>query len=207
MTLASLRTAFTLSDRELALIEAFDARFVETATHTNLVSRSTLDDRWQRHYADSLQLWPLVPAGAENLLDIGAGGGFPGIFLAILATVRRPALQLTLVDSVGKKAGFLADICDILELTNITVKAQRAEQLPERFDVITARAVAALPKLLALCQPRLEPGGTLILPKGSRAGEEVDAANRDWRMTLKRVDSETDPDATILVITELERRR
>lgn len=206
MTLAILKKTFELSSHETDLIERFDDLFMETSAHTNLVSRSTLAGRWHRHYADSLQLWPHIPDDALHLLDIGAGAGFPGLPLAILAQTRRPECRFVLVDSVGKKARFLQQAIATLDLTNVVAKAQRAETLSDRYDVITARAVTALPKLLALCAPLLKPDGTLILPKGARATQEVEEANADWRMGVKRVGSTTDPDATILVITEVERR-
>ena len=207
MTRDEVAERYCLSKRERADLDAFDRLFTETAAHTNLVSRATLPDRWARHYADSLQLWPLVPEGAKTLLDVGAGGGFPGIPLAILARERCPDLRLTLIDSVGKKTRFLAEAAHEIGLANVEVVNARVETLPGPYDVITARAVTALPRLLDLCTPRLAPGGTLILPKGARAEEELRDARRDWRLETNRVDSGTDADATILVITKPERLR
>lgn len=207
MTREEIAERYVLGEREREALEGFDRLFMETAAHTNLVSRATLPDRWARHYADSLQLWPLVPEGARTLLDVGAGGGFPGIPLAILARDRRPGLRLVLADSVGKKVRFLAEVVQALGLANTTATNARVEMLSGPFDVITARAVTALPRLLDLCVPRLAPGGALILPKGARAEEELREASRDWRLKTNRVDSETDEDATILVITKPERLR
>lgn len=206
MTLADLAREYGLTDGERRSLSAFDVLFTETAVHTNLVARATLPDRWQRHYADSLQLWPLLPDGATSLLDVGAGAGFPSIPLAILARARRPGLELTMADSVGKKARFVAEVIDALELPNAAATNARVEALPGRYDVVTARAVAALPKLLGLCVPRLAPGGVLILPKGARAEEEVEAARSGWRFAVNRVKSRTDEGASILVITQPERR-
>ena len=207
MTPEALRSRFALSEEEWRALAAFDEAFVRTAAHTNLVARSTLPDRWLRHYADSLQLWPLLPEGARTVLDVGAGGGFPGIPLAILARARRPDMKLTLADSVGKKARFLGQVIDELGLRNAVATDARVEALPYAFDVVTARAVASLPKLLDLAVPRLAPGGTLILPKGARAAEELADARSSWRFDAKRVDSATDERASILVITKPERLR
>ena len=207
MSIARLTERFALTDAERQRLEAFDAVFTRAAAHTNLVARSTLDDRWDRHYADSLQLWPLVPSGTQTMLDVGAGAGFPGLILAILAQDRAPGLRVTLADSVRKKARFLTEAIDAASLTNASATNARAETLADRYDVVTARAVTALPALLDLCAPRLVPGGTLILPKGARADEEVQNAERAWRFTAKRVKSATDPQATILVIIDPERRR
>ena len=205
MTLERLAREYALTGAEQATLADFDRLFTDTAAHTNLVARASLPERWDRHYADSLQLWPLLPEGTQTLLDVGAGAGFPGVPLAILARDRRPPLRITMADSVGKKARFIAEAITALGLPNATATNARVETLPDRYDVVTARAVAALPKLLDLCVPRLAPGGTLILPKGARADEEVEAARTGWRFAVNRVKSRTDEDATILVITEPER--
>ena len=206
MTLDDLARTHGLSNDEADKLARFDALFTETAAHTNLVSRATLPDRWTRHYADSLQLWPLIPAGADTILDVGAGAGFPGLPLAILAEGRAPYRRFTLSDSVGKKAAFMASVIEALGLTNAAATNARAETLPDRYGVVMARAVTALPKLLDLCVPRLAPGGTLILPKGARAEEELAAARERWQMEASLVQSQTDADARILVVTRPERR-
>lgn len=204
MTLSDLTRTYNLTTAEADRFAAFDALFMSVAAHTNLVSRATIPDRWRRHYADSLQLWPLVPDGAETLLDIGAGGGFPGVPLAILAADRQPDLRFTFADSVTKKAAFLQSAIDQLSLPNAVATNRRAETLPGRFDVVAARAVTALPKLLDLAVPLLAEGGTMIFPKGARAEEELAAASQRWKFEASRVISHTDPDATILVLTEPE---
>ncbi len=191
---------------ELERLSAFDEHLLEVAEHTNLLSRSTIEERWERHYADSLQLWALVPDRARTLLDIGSGAGFPGLILACLAAERRPNLRFTLCDSVGKKGAFLTSSAERVGLANTVVRNARAETLRGRFDVVTARAVMRLDRLLQLATPRLEAGGVMILPKGRAAEEEVREAKEGWRMTVERVESRTDSDATILVITEAERR-
>ena len=139
-------------------------------------------------------------------MDIGSGGGFPALPLAVMAAERRPDLALTLCESVRKKASFLEQAADAADLSNVTVRNVRAEALTDRFEVVTARAVASLDKLLALAVPLLRPGGTLIAPKGRRASEELDEAKKTWRVTAKRVKSETDPDAVVLILTDMERR-
>lgn len=199
---AAFLDGIAADEGERARFATFDRLLLETAAHTNLVARSSIPARWQRHYADSAQLLPCIPAAAGTLLDIGSGAGFPGIVLAILATARRPALRITLCDSVGKKASFLRKAVDGLELANAEVIEGRIEALApaRRFDAITARAVTALPDLLALAAPRLAAGGLMVFPKGRRAQEEVDAARERWSFDVEQVPSGTDPSARILLI-------
>ena len=204
--LTDLCDRYDLSEAVCHRLEHLDAELIETSAHTNLIARSTVDDRFERHYADSLQLLPLFPTSCRRILDIGSGGGFPALPLAAVAMTRHPTWRFTLVESVGKKAAYLRRAAARAGLSNVTVIAGRAERMSERFDVVTARAVAALPALLDLAVPRLSPGGTFIVPKGRQAEAEVTAASSAWHMTAKRVKSATDPEATILLLTDLERR-
>ncbi|MEM9810556.1 MAG: 16S rRNA (guanine(527)-N(7))-methyltransferase RsmG [Pseudomonadota bacterium] len=179
-----------------------------TATHTNLVARSTLDQRWVRHYGDSAQLFSLIPPKSAALLDMGSGAGFPGLVFSVLAESRLPQLKLTLCDSVQKKASFLISALKASELTNTTVEARRVEALPPQktYDVITARAVTALSGLVDLAVPRLRPGGVMIFPKGRRAQEELDQAQEKWNLEVHDHPSTTDPDATIFVLRAPEKK-
>ncbi len=194
---------FGLTPEESAAIAAFDRHLIAFNTHTNLIARSTVEARWTRHYADSAQLFPLIPERAPCLVDIGSGAGFPGVVLGIMAQARRPDLELILVESIGKKATFLRECADICNLCNLKVMAERMESVSiPPAGVITARAVTALPKLLDLAGPRLAPDGLMIFPKGRRAEVELDAARERWSMQVERRPSHTDPDATILLIRE-----
>lgn len=204
--LTVLAERFDLTAEERDGLRKFDELFLQTQAHTNLIARSTIDDRWDRHVADSLQLWPLLPRGAATLLDIGSGGGFPALPLAILAASRRSDLRLTLCESIVKKAAFLREAAATIGLANVEVRPVRVETLTQRFDVVTARAVAPLTRLLPLVVPRLSQGGVLIAPKGRNAESELEAARRDWRLDAKRVTSATDPEATILILSNLESR-
>jgi 16S rRNA (guanine527-N7)-methyltransferase len=128
-----------------------------------------------RLFADSLALLPLVPDAAERLLDIGSGGGVPGLALAIV----RPTLEVVLLDATAKKVRFLAETARALNLEHVTAIHGRAEELArdtrhrERYTAVTARAVARLATLAELTLPFLQPGGVAILPKGGGAAEEL----------------------------------
>lgn len=128
-----------------------------------------------RLLADSLSLLPFVSEGTSRLLDIGSGGGVPGLALAIA----RPDLRITLLDATAKKVNFLAETADALGLERVTAIQGRAEELArdrryrERYDAVTARAVARLATLAELAIPFLSSGGRAILPKGAAAAEEL----------------------------------
>jgi 16S rRNA (guanine527-N7)-methyltransferase len=160
----------------LAQLGDYLARMLAMNEQMNLTAIKDAEGAWERHGLDALTLLPLlaeVPAGAR-LVDIGSGGGIPGIPLAIA----RPDLGITLVESTQKKAAFLAAVSRAMGLANVSVHAERAEQLlrgPLRgaFDVVTARAVARLDALVPLTVPFVRPGGLVLLVKGQRAEEEL----------------------------------
>lgn len=143
--------------------------------HVNLTRITDPDDVESRLFADSLSLLPHIAVTSTRLLDIGSGGGVPGLALAI----SRPDLRVTLLDATAKKVRFLAETADALGLDNVLALQGRAEELAhdrhhrERYDVVTARAVARLVTLVELALPFLAIGGRAILPKGSAAAEEL----------------------------------
>jgi 16S rRNA (guanine(527)-N(7))-methyltransferase RsmG len=164
----------------------------------NLIGRATADEVWTRHIDDSLQLAPLLPAGTTTLADLGSGAGFPGLVLSIAC-----ALPVRLIESDRRKASFLAEAARVTGAP-ATVAPHRVEDLPPlSTPLITARALAPLPKLLPLAARHLVPGGILLLPKGARSEDELTAAAAGWHMRVERFPSRTAPDATILRISEL----
>jgi 16S rRNA (guanine527-N7)-methyltransferase len=132
-----------------------------------------------QHVGDALTLLPHLPTGAFRLVDVGSGGGVPGIPLAIA----RPDATVMLVESTKKKAAFLRDTTKAMQLPNVSVSEWRAEDVGrsnsrETFDVAIARAVATLDWLAEWCLPLVKPGGKLLAMKGARAAEELPAAQR-----------------------------
>lgn len=168
----------------------------------NLVGPATLDLLWGRHFADSAQLARHAPVGGK-WLDIGAGGGFPGMLLAILGVG-----QLVLVESVAKKARFLEAVREELALQGVvTVRHDRIETLPPLgADVVTARAVAVLDRLFEWSLPHVGAGGMLLFPKGRSWKTEVAAARRRFSFDLADFPSMTDDEARILRVWHLKRR-
>ena len=183
---------------------------VELVTHwnrrINLVSRAEAADLWRRHVLDSAQLIPLAPADARTWLDIGSGAGFPGLVCAIAARAQGRATAFTLVESDTRKAAFLREAARRLDL-DATVLDRRIEdvRLPPQ-DVISARALASLDRLLAYAHPFCHRATRLLFPKGRQADSELTLARRDWHIRVVRVPSRTDPEATILQISEVRRR-
>ena len=165
-------------------------------TRINLVGAATLSDPWRRHVLDSAQLAPLIPAGAR-LADLGSGAGFPGLVLAILR-----GGPVHLIESDARKAAFLREA---VRATGAPAEVHnaRAENLELRANVVTARACAPLDRLLGLALPLLAPGGICLFLKGARVEEELAAARRRWRMTVRRRRSRSAPEGVVLELGEL----
>jgi 16S rRNA (guanine527-N7)-methyltransferase len=170
-----------VSGETLATLGDYLARLLAMNEQMNLTAIKDAESAWERHILDALTLLPLladVPAGAR-LVDLGSGGGIPGLVLAIA----RPELRVTLVEATQKKAAFLSAVSASMGLANVTVHAERAEQLGTgelagAFDVVTARAVARLLALVPLAVPFARPGGLVLLIKGQRAEEELTEAKK-----------------------------
>jgi 16S rRNA (guanine527-N7)-methyltransferase len=186
-------------------------RFVELLLRwqrtTNLIAPSTIARLWTRHVADSLQLVDFAP-GARRWVDVGSGGGFPGLVLAC-ALAEHPGALVHLVESNSKKAAFLRE-AQRLTGAPASVQAERIEDFAARFqgqvDVVTARAVAPLKSLLGQCFPLLgKSGATGLFLKGQHAELELGGAAKTWLMNAKLVPSRTDPTGRIIVIRDLER--
>jgi len=187
----------TLSDFEqwYGLLRKWNARI-------NLVAPKETDAFWHRHALDSWQLNQYLPTKWERLVDLGSGGGFPGLSLGIYAK-QRGAGEVHLVESVGKKTSFLKTVARELSLP-VAVHSARIEDIePLQADVLTARAFAPLPKLFAYAAPHLKDSSVLVLPKGETADKEIEAARQDWQFHVERFKSVTDPSASILRVIEL----
>ncbi|WP_245903372.1 16S rRNA (guanine(527)-N(7))-methyltransferase RsmG [Humitalea rosea] len=167
----------------------------------NLVSRADVADLRQRHIEDSAQLLPLLPAGDGPAADLGSGAGFPGLVLAILTT--RP---WHLVEVDRRKAAFLATAAGELGLDHVRIHVARIEDvvLPP-LAVVTARALAPLPELLAHAARLLAPEGVALFPKGRSVQDELTAARAGWHMTAEEFPSRTNGASTILRISGIRR--
>lgn len=166
----------------------------------NLVAPATLEDFRFRHIEDSLQLVDMIPRSTGKWVDIGSGGGLPGLVLAI--AYRNERVAFTFVESDKRKCQFLRTVARELGLTNISVISERIETLaPIGADVMSARALAALPLLLRFVERHLSSDGTALLMKGRSWRDEVKDAKDDWQFDLETFTSRTDPEAAILKIS------
>jgi 16S rRNA (guanine527-N7)-methyltransferase len=170
----------TLEDAQLHTLGDYLARLLAMNEQLNLTAIREPGEAWTRHALDALSLVPHLadlPAGA-SVLDVGSGGGVPGIPLAIA----RPDLRVTLLDATAKKVAFLEAVTGALGLANVTTVAGRAEALlldrAATFDAVTARAVAKLAALLPWTAPFARAGGRVLLIKGERAEQELTEAAR-----------------------------
>jgi len=214
---ASIRPADLIKDRARALtltpvsretlerLDRFVALLLEWQQRINLIAPSTEPKIWTRHVADSLQLLPLAP-DARIWADLGSGGGFPGLVIAC-ALADTPGAQVHLVESTGKKAAFLREAAKCTG-TPVTVYAMRVEDFakapPGPIEVVTARALAPLAKLLTLANPLLKSGTFALFPKGQDVEAELTEAAKCWKIQASLALSRTDPKARIVIVRGLE---
>ncbi len=193
--------AADVSRETLVRLERYLALLVQWQARINLVGKSTLADPWRRHMLDSAQLAPLIPDGARVLADLGSGAGFPGLVLAAL----RPALDVHLIELDARKCAFLREAARTMGVS-VTIHAARIEAMtPFRADVVTARALAPLDRLLALAAPFLAPGGVCLFLKGRGATAELTDSTKHWTMRAERIPSRSDDAGTVLRLKDIAR--
>jgi 16S rRNA (guanine527-N7)-methyltransferase len=187
----------------MAQFEIYATLLADWQQRMNLVGPATLPDLWRRHFVDSAQLLPLAGRG-KTWLDIGAGGGFPGLVIALLD----PTARLTLVESIAKKCGFLRAVAEATGTADwVTIANVRIEALPRQtFDIITARACAALSQLFDWGLRFAGPSTLWVLPKGARVQEEIEAASQAFVFERELVASRTEPAARIVLARGVRRR-
>jgi 16S rRNA (guanine527-N7)-methyltransferase len=193
-----------VSRETLARLRMFEALVKKWTKKINLVSKSDAEKIWERHIVDSIQIYDLAPK--EGIwLDIGSGGGFPGIVAAVMAKEASPERAFILVDSDQRKCAFLRTAARELEL-NVKVITDRVEKIePLNATVMSARALGDLNSLLGYVERHLEVGGSALFPKGVSWKSEHSAAQQYWSYEIEAIKSETNSDATILKIKELTR--
>ncbi len=167
---------FQLSDRQAEQFAQLDALYRDWNSKINVISRKDIDNLYEHHVLHSLAIAKLIPfQPGTSILDVGTGGGFPGIPLAILF----PECQFLLIDSIGKKIKVATEVAKSLELTNVVCKQERAEEEKQKFDFVVSRAVMPLPDLVKLVRKNISnkhrnavPNGLVVL-KGGDLKEEI----------------------------------
>ncbi|MGA8077146.1 MAG: 16S rRNA (guanine(527)-N(7))-methyltransferase RsmG [Xanthobacteraceae bacterium] len=196
-----------VSRETVARLDRFTELLLEWQRHTNLIARSSEAILWTRHIADSLQLLDLAPE-AKIWADLGSGAGFPGLVVAC-ALAGTPGAQVHLVESIGKKATFLREAI-IATGAPASVHPERiadfAKHPPASIDVVTARALAPLPKLLGEAYPLLKTGAIGLFPKGQDVVAELTDAAKYWNIQPRLMPSRTDPKAQIVIVQKLSPR-
>ncbi len=204
MTRGEFQARTGASDAAMVDLDRFLERLTEGNAVMNLVGPDTLPDFWNRHAWDSAQLFHVKP-DALTWADLGAGAGFPGLVLAILLK-GRPGAHVWLVESLAKRCRFLESIVDELGLP-ATVVNGRAEDQRLKVEVVTARAVALLEKLLSYAQPYIAAGGQGLFLKGQRAEDELRDARKSWQIEAELLPSASDPRGRLVLVRRLRRVR
>jgi len=190
-----------VSRETAARLDRFVAVLLDWQRRINLIAPSTEPSLWTRHIADSLQLLALAPQ-ARVWADLGSGAGFPGLAIAC-ALADTPEACVHLVESNTKKAAFLreaARAADVPAVVHAVRIADFIKKAPERIDVVTARALAPLPELLAAAYPLLIRGAVGLFPKGQGVDAELTEAAKCWKIQLSLTPSRTDPKARIVAV-------
>lgn len=200
----AFRARASASAEQIADLEAFRLRLVEANAVMNLVGPDSLPDFWNRHVWDSAQLLDLA-SEAKTWADLGAGAGFPGLVLSIMLKGREGA-HVWLIDSLAKRCRFLQEVVDALSLP-ATVIVGRAEAQSVTCDIVTARAVAPMEKLLGYAQPYCQRGAQGLFLKGERAESELIEARKSWHFEAELAPSQSDVRGRIVTIRSLRRAR
>ncbi|HEX3487322.1 MAG TPA: 16S rRNA (guanine(527)-N(7))-methyltransferase RsmG [Micropepsaceae bacterium] len=194
----------SVSRETMARLETYAAMLRDWNARQNLVSDASLADLWRRHFWDSAQLLPLIPKTATSLVDLGSGAGFPGLVLAELLR-DRAGFRTVLYEATAKKCRFLEAVAAALYLP-IEIRPARIEDaVPQRFDVITARACAPLEKLLSYAQRFWGKSSVALFLKGQNVEVELTEAHKSWKMDVERHVSRSDVTGVVLEIRELHR--
>jgi len=205
--MSSKQNAFTdiipVSYETTERLACYEKMLIEWNEKFNLVAPSTLPHIWSRHFLDSAQLMQFIPDRAVTLADMGAGAGFPGLVLAILAKGTERDLHIYEIESTNKKADFLQAVTDELKL-KVTIRRERIEDIRDlKADVVTARALKALPELLKYANYLINKDTTCIFPKGQAVADELTQASKYWTFTSEIHPSRSDDSGSVLILTNL----
>ncbi|MCP4933789.1 MAG: 16S rRNA (guanine(527)-N(7))-methyltransferase RsmG [bacterium] len=207
-------TSFNVSRETLQRLERYVELLRKWQKAVNLIAPSTLDQIWHRHIGDSAQILDILRESDSSKksgiwLDIGSGGGFPGLVAAIILS-HDFDYQFHLVESNGRKCAFLSDVVRHLDLPveihNERIEDYARNQQGEQFSIISARALTSLDRLLALSEPFLSSDTVAYFFKGREVGGEIEQAAKGWLFEQRQIASCTSTDGCILEIKNLMRK-
>lgn len=200
--MAEFTKSLNVSRETIERLEIYYQLLIKWQRAINLVSPTTIPDAWNRHFVDSAQILPLIPARVITIADLGCGGGFPGLVLAIL----EPRFEMHLIESDEKKCQFMRNVSRETN-TPVTIHNKRIEHVYDdvRPDMVSARALASLERLLGYCKPwrQTNPALEYLFLKGVKADNELAEACELYDFSCDSYPSETDPQAQILHIRDV----
>ncbi len=210
---ASFARAFGVSRETAAKFQSYANLLKQWQKAVQLVAPSTLDAIWSRHFADSAQLWSLMPPKVGTWADLGSGAGFPGLVIALLArdvASAHPDLRVTLVESDTRKAAFLREVarqtgCPV-DILGTRIESASTRDKVGTVEVVSARALAPLTELFRLAYPFWQPATLGLFLKGRDAENEVEAARASWNFELELKPSLTDQAARVVCVRDLSPR-
>lgn len=195
--------ALNVSRETFERLECFVALLEKWTPRINLISKSTIPQIWTRHIQDSLQVYRMGPERFDHWVDLGSGGGFPGLVIAILAAENQDQKRVSLVESDARKSAFLRTV---LRETGVSahVFCERIEVLaPQKADVLSARALADLGTLLGFAERHLLPDGIALFSKGASWKKELSDAQTEWSFRYEVLNSETENGSVVLKIGDI----
>lgn len=198
---------YSVSRETLKKLELYNQMLIEWQNKFNLVSNSSVENAWKRHFEDSAQLFKCIPDGAKTLIDFGSGAGFPAMVIAIMADEKTPYLKITMVESIGKKTLFLNAVADATN-TSVAIISDRIENISlQKFDVITSRAMTSLKRLLDYSYDFCHKDTVCIFPKGKKYALELSEAHKFWKFKCRIVQSNISEEGKILIINNISKKR
>jgi 16S rRNA (guanine527-N7)-methyltransferase len=195
-----------VSRETLSKISAYLGVLGQWRERINLIGPGEGKHVWRRHVLDSLQLLDLIGPAEREIADLGSGAGFPGLVLAC-ALAERPGSSIALVEKSPRKSQFLEAAIQAVGLPAQVLTQRLEDRAPRKFDVVTARALAPLPRLLGYAHGWLKPSGKALLVKGRGAVEELTLARKSWTFDVSSRPSLSSPEGQILTVSALGPRR
>ena len=198
---------YNVSHETIDKLKTYQKLLVEWQEKFNLVSNSSLQNVWERHFADSAQLYRYIPQSAKNLIDFGSGAGFPAMVLAIMSLEKTPYLKISMVESIKKKTLYLKEVAHQTGV-NVNIINDRIEKLPDyKYDVITSRAMTSLVELLNYSSRFCHKDTVCIFPKGKNYSTELAEAHKKWHFKCVVEASDVSDEGKILIITDIRKKK